>query len=143
MKEIIKNLIAKTGYTLINSRELRHPQRLIPLKAHHFFDLYFSTINTQDFFFVQIGAHDGKHSDPLYPFVTKYNLSGLAIEPQKDVFAQLQNTYREYQNVTCVNVAIGEKTGQQPFLLFPAIRASPRLIETFSLSTRDGYRKLP
>jgi len=115
MKEIIKNLIAKTGYTLINSRELRHPQRLIPLKAHHFFDLYFSTINTQDFFFVQIGAHDGKHSDPLYPFVTKYNLSGLAIEPQKDVFAQLQNTYREYQNVTCVNVAIGEKTGQQPF----------------------------
>src|SRR3989344_7472842 len=103
MKTLIKKLIEKMGYKLRNLHELTQPQRLLPLKRSHFLDLYFSKINAQDFFFVQIGAHDGKHHDPLYPYVTKYNLRGLAIEPQKDVFTQLQNTYKEYSNVMCIN----------------------------------------
>ena len=113
MKTLIKNLIEKTGYTLVDLRKLKQPQNLLPLKRSHFLDLYFSKVNPRDFFFVQIGAHDGKHHDPLYPYVTKYNLRGLALEPQRDVFAELQNTYKEYPNVTRVNVAIGEKTGRQ------------------------------
>lgn len=115
MKKLIKKLLERTGYEIVTLKERRQPQRLLPLKIKHFLDLYFSRIDPQSFFFMEIGAHDGRHHDPLFPFVTKYNLRGVALEPQKEVFRELQETYKNYGNVTCINAAMGEKTGRQGF----------------------------
>lgn len=115
MKKLIKKLLEKAGYDIVSLTESRNPQRLLPLKIKYFLDLYFSRVDPKSFFFVEIGAHDGKHHDPLYPFVTKYNLRGVALEPQMDVFKELQETYKNYGNVTCINAAVGERTGQQAF----------------------------
>ena len=69
------------------------------LSRSDFFNLYFSRI-PDDFFFVQIGANDGINHDPLHEYVTKYNLSGLVVEPQPDVFELLRKNYESFKKVT-------------------------------------------
>lgn len=70
--------------------------------------LYRRLSNTQDFFFVQIGANDGRFEDPIYEFVTRNHdkVRGIVVEPLEDVFNTLKHTYRHFPNVTPVNVAI-------------------------------------
>jgi FkbM family methyltransferase len=43
--------------------------------------------------FVQVGANDGYRFDPLRKHVLAHNWSGLLIEPQPDVFAELKRNY--------------------------------------------------
>ena len=102
----MKRTVELTGYTLVKKRPST-PQNSLPLTKRHFLDLYFSLVKNP--FFVQIGANDGYTGDPIYPFVTKYHLRGICVEPQPDVFKKLQETYRKYPNVKCVNALIGEK----------------------------------
>lgn len=105
IKTALKKLIGTTGYTI--TKQKRSSQYAeIPLSWNHFIDLYFSLKNRQDFFFVQVGAHDGQFADPLNKYIKKYNLKGIAVEPQPDVFARLQETYKSSPNVTCVNSLI-------------------------------------
>lgn len=115
MKELLKKIVGLTGYSLVPTRILKDPQRQRPIKRDDFFNLYFSKVDPAIFFFVQIGANDGKSSDPIYPYVTKYCLSGITVEPQPDAFALLTETYRDYPGVTCVQAAVGEHSGTIPF----------------------------
>lgn len=136
MKALMKRLLETTaGLRLLRVSELEHPQRQLPLKIRYFFDLYFSRVDPQNFFFLQVGAHDGRHHDPLYRYVTKYRLRGIAIEPQEDVFEQLQATYREYPNVTCVNAAVGAQAGTQSFYTI----AGDTSLGTFNKSVAFSY----
>jgi FkbM family methyltransferase len=57
-------------------------------------------------FFIQIGANDGKSWDPIYPFVIKYALPGIVLEPLPDVFQILVHNYKRYPCVIPVNAAI-------------------------------------
>lgn len=59
-----------------------------------------------DFFFVQIGASDGKLDDPIYRWVVRHRLHGLVVEPLPDVFTQLAANYAANPEVTPVNAAI-------------------------------------
>jgi FkbM family methyltransferase len=100
---------------LVSIKTIKHPQKQKPLSFNHFLDLYFSKFDPRNFFFVQIGAHDGRHRDPLHHYVRKYNLRGLAMEPQPAVFDKLKENYRDYPNVICVNAAIAKDSGTMPF----------------------------
>ncbi|OHA91898.1 MAG: hypothetical protein A3J09_00090 [Candidatus Zambryskibacteria bacterium RIFCSPLOWO2_02_FULL_51_21] len=111
MKKAIKKLLQSIGLSIVRTRDLNDPQKLFPLRGEHLFDIYFSKIDPANFFFVQIGAYDGKHKDPIYPFIVKYNLRGIVIEPQSEVFPLLQKNYAECPNVRCLNVAIANKKG--------------------------------
>jgi FkbM family methyltransferase len=108
MKNLLKNLIEKTGYGVVNLKALNAPQKKEQITRKDFFNLYFSKV-PKDFFFVEIGASDGVSADPIYPYVSKYNLSGIAVEPLPDSFKRLQKNYEGNEHVTCVNAAIGEK----------------------------------
>lgn len=105
-KQILKRIVELTGYTLVKKRSST-PQNSLPLTKRHFLDLYFSLV--KDPFFVEVGANNGYTGDPIHPFITKYNLRGICVEPQPDVFKKLQETYREYPNVKCISALIGEK----------------------------------
>jgi hypothetical protein len=50
--------------------------------------------------------NDGILCNAIYPFVTRFNLAGLVVEPLPDVFAVLTETYRKYPRVKPVNVAL-------------------------------------
>jgi FkbM family methyltransferase len=59
-------------------------------------------------FFVQIGANDGRRSDPLYRFVTLNHsrICGVVVEPLTDYFDRLQANYRKYPQIVAVRAAI-------------------------------------
>ena len=114
MKNFLKKIVELTGYTIINSKLVSHPQRQKPITREDFFKLYFAHANSDTFFFVNIGANDGRHGDPLYSYVTKYRLHGIAIEPQPDVYKRLKSNYESYP-VECVLGAIGPASGHLTF----------------------------
>lgn len=59
-----------------------------------------------DFFFVQIGANDGRRVDPIREIVTRHQISGLAVEPLPDMFAELRKTYATQPQIKLANVAV-------------------------------------
>jgi FkbM family methyltransferase len=77
-----------------------------------------------DFFFVQVGAHDGLHYDPIRPFVTRYHWRGILVEPQPAIFERLVTHYSGEPQLIFENVAISERDGEQTLYRF---RPSPAL----------------
>ncbi len=57
------------------------------------------------FFFIQIGANDGRRFDPLFELAKAFNLAGLAVEPVAEYFLELEKNYKN-SRVTPVNKAI-------------------------------------
>lgn len=86
----------------------------------NFFELYFAIKRP---FVLQIGANDGKTHDSLYKYIMKYQLPGLLVEPQPDIFNALKENYKGNKNLQFANVAVGEKDGQMPFY-----RIKPELV---------------
>lgn len=68
-----------------------------------------------DFFFVQIGAKDGRWPDPIHSYVMKYDWHGILVEPVPFWFKRLKETYRRAPNVQFENVAIAERDEEKIF----------------------------
>lgn len=66
-------------------------------------------------FFVQIGANDGLHNDPLHKLVKTYAWRGLLVEPVPYVFERLERNYRGTPGLVLENVAVAAKNGALPF----------------------------
>jgi FkbM family methyltransferase len=64
-----------------------------------------------DFFFIQIGAHDGDSADPIHQLVKKHHWRGLLIEPQTPVFHRLKATYKGETQLIFENAAIAHEDG--------------------------------
>ncbi len=63
---------------------------------------------------VQIGAFDGRLDDPLLDFLGRQpSAEAVLVEPQGTPYAALQQRYRNYSNVRCVNRAVGSEDGYQ------------------------------
>ena len=62
--------------------------------------------NKKDFFFIQIGAHDGISHDFIFNFLTQKNVFGLAIEPISDYFEKLKGNYSTFKDLKLLNIAI-------------------------------------
>jgi FkbM family methyltransferase len=85
------------------------------LSFENFLSTYLAGRNLKDFFFVQIGAFDGKTNDHVYGLVKHWGLKGLIVEPQPIPFATLRENYGECPQLIFENVAIGSQNGEQPF----------------------------
>lgn len=70
-----------------------------------------------EFTFVQIGANDGYHNDPLYRFVKSYRWGGILVEPQVHVFERLKKNYQGHSYLKFENAAIAPEKGQIPFYM--------------------------
>jgi FkbM family methyltransferase len=69
----------------------------------------------QDFVVCQVGASDGKTSDPLAHLIQKYDLRGVLIEPLPSSFNLLTEKYRRSERIVCVNCAISDAEGWVSF----------------------------
>jgi len=67
------------------------------------------------FFFVQIGAYDGKEGDPIRDFVRQRHWPGLLVEPQPDALDRLRRNYAGCPGLTFENAAIAGRGGILPF----------------------------
>lgn len=65
------------------------------------------------FFFIQIGANDGVHADPINKYIKKYMWKGILIEPQKKYFTKLLENYKDMPQLIFENVAIGLKNEEK------------------------------
>jgi len=77
--------------------------------------------------FVQIGANDGFHNDPLHDFVTRAGagVRGFALEPVGDYYRDLVRTYASYPGITPINAAIhNTETSMTIHRVDPSKRAS-------------------
>lgn len=85
------------------------------LVINNFDDLVSAYTRTvDDFFFIQIGANDGRNGDPLFKFVTELGWSGVLVEPQKLIFEErLLANYADCSDLSFENVAIDEEDGQR------------------------------
>ena len=71
-----------------------------------------------DFFFVQIGAHDGVHYDPIRPFVEKYHWRGLLVEPQPEVYQRLVANYASEPQLMFAKAAVAPQNGKATLYTF-------------------------
>lgn len=67
--------------------------------------------------FIQVGAHDGTHNDPISCFRNRSNWHGLLLEPNPRVYTRLVKTLAATPNCQALNVAISEKGGSLPFFV--------------------------
>lgn len=85
--------------------------------AHHL-----ASRKREEFFFVQIGAFDGRSGDPLHHLVVNSGWAGVLVEPQKDAFMRLQETYRSQPQLHLRNVAVGPRTERRQLFRISAKR---------------------
>ena len=74
---------------------------------------YSQTLN--DFFFVQVGSHDGVSGDPLHDLIVRFKWSGILVEPVKYLFGKLRKNYEGQEKLVFENVAISTQDGQRLF----------------------------
>jgi FkbM family methyltransferase len=68
-----------------------------------------------EFFFVQIGAFDGRVGDPLYRLVVRNRWRGILVEPQTGAFEQLKKNYAGQPQLQFFDVVIGPFDGEVDF----------------------------
>lgn len=70
---------------------------------------------TDDFFFVQIGANDGVIYDPVWPFVKRYQWRGIMVEPVPVYFERLKQNHSGSNTLIFENVAISARRETRDF----------------------------
>jgi FkbM family methyltransferase len=104
--------------------------------------LYRGLRTSNDFFFVQIGANDGQ--DHIYEFVSKNHdqVSGMVIEPLKDMFDELAYKYRKFSKITPLNVAIhNSETEMTLYRIAPQkLKTLPGWLKGISSFNQDHHK---
>lgn len=80
--------------------------------------------NREDFFFIQVGSHDGVTFDPINEFVLKYNWNGILVEPITDYFELLVENYKGHDNLIFENSGVSSNAGVVEIKYFPKKYAS-------------------
>lgn len=80
-----------------------------------YLNLIIEKYNHKDFFFIEIGAHDGVYIDPIYRFVTKHGWRGILVEPVPYLFKKLMQNYTGYTGLTFENAAISNTDDEREF----------------------------
>lgn len=96
----IKDLYCSLGGTVYRSEE-EWLRRLLGANRH--------------VFFVQIGAHDGKSNDKIYPMARERAWRGVLVEPVRYLFNRLVENYRDTPGIQFENAALAERSGKKRF----------------------------
>lgn len=118
-KKQVNKVLSRYGYRI---------ERVVDYRVHAMdvFQLAVQALSPGDpgFYFVQVGAHDGRTGDPVHKLVTHYHWRGLLLEPQPDVFVRLKENYEQEPQLDLVNLALATEDG--PHTLYTAKGATLR-----------------
>lgn len=96
----------------------------------------------KDFFFVEIGAHNGIESDFLYPYIIKNKWQGILVEPVKHLYDRLRINYKDCAGLSFENVAISDKDETRNFYrLKDGLDAMPNWSDQLGSLRRDVLLK--
>lgn len=97
-----------------------------------------------DFYFVQIGAFDGRRYDPIYQWVRAHGWRGLLIEPQPQFFDELVENYRGVEGLEFRRIAVGVRKERRPFYsvaIEEGVTRDAGMIASFDRETLLSHRK--
>lgn len=107
MNKILKKFCGIFGYKLLSKNYIKNKNYLINSSSLNLkkiiADLAEKKIINS---LVQIGANDGVSHDHLNNIIKKFRLKSLLLEPIKKYFLDLQNNYKNYDNVKFENSAL-------------------------------------
>jgi FkbM family methyltransferase len=75
--------------------------------------------------FVQIGANDGLHDDPIRRHVLDHGWRGVLVEPDPVHFSRLQSNYAGQRDLTLLNAAVGNGQSMTFYYIDPAATDLP------------------
>jgi methyltransferase, FkbM family len=110
LRKWIKSTSLRAGYEVRKA----HPESYEGVKILSVLDLALRELLSRKgggMTFVEIGANDGIDFDPLRPYIERYALRGVLVEPQPSVFERLKRNYEGIPSVTFENCAIGSTEG--------------------------------
>jgi FkbM family methyltransferase len=108
LKKVIQNLLGKFGFRL---SRINVPDPVAP------FDVLDVVIQARlkkegaDFYFIQMGAHDGVLADSLNSLIRRYSLQGFLVEPMKNFYEDLINNYSDQPQLVFKKKMISESDG--------------------------------
>jgi FkbM family methyltransferase len=108
LKSLIQKIFRIAGLKITRFEPFSEP--LMPFDVMDYL-IRQTVLDSDNFYFVQVGAHDGVRNDGLNPLITKYNLKGCLIEPMPEFFAMLTENYKDKDGLTFVNAMIGAENG--------------------------------
>jgi FkbM family methyltransferase len=121
---------------------LRHPEA--ELRMHLDYALAQRATLSGNFYFVQIGAFDGRRYDPLYAWVRAYGWRGLLIEPQPHFFSELVENYEGVEGLEFRRIAVGVQKERRPFYTVavePGVSRDAGMIASFDRETLLSHRR--
>jgi len=80
--------------------------------------------------FIEIGANDGVHFDPLRPYIAELDWRGVLIEPVPHVFERLVELYGDEERIRLENVAVTAEPGRRE-IFHVAADADPEGLPTW------------
>ena len=105
--------------------------------------LMLEALEKPDFFFIQIGAHDGITFDAICNFAKRFSWKGLVLEPQPRVFERLVKNYKTCPDVKPLNLAVFDHDGQADLFHFKSGRVPEHatMLASFSKDfvTNNGH----
>lgn len=87
--------------------------------------------------YLQIGAFDGVHGDPIYPLIEKHRLRGILLEPQNDAFARLRANYARFHDFDFINAAIADRDGESTLFRIKTEAAGPEWLHQIASFDRN------
>jgi FkbM family methyltransferase len=145
VKQYIRTILGRFGYEVvkISRQSTAKPINVFTLVVNDFLEKR----NDRHIFFIQVGAHDGSHCDPIRPFVTKYHWKGILVEPQPKIFKRLVANYSAEKQLIFENAAIGHKDGPGTLYTFkegPGVPDHASMLTSFNrdrlVCNGHGYR---
>jgi len=144
--------LADLGRRLLQARGLRLERPLRPLlrnpeaelRMHVDYALAQRSAINPDFFFVQIGAFDGRMLDPIFGWVHARHWRGLLVEPQPRYFAELVENYSGVDGLEFRQVAVGARRERRPFYTVadgPEVPEWAGMLSSFDRETLLSHRE--
>lgn len=112
MRQMLQSLANRAGYRIEKIRG-QMPGPYIRIAA-----LVFAALNKLrdgDVRFIQVGAHDGQHQDPLYDWICRNPWRGILVEPQPRFFEKLTALHASRPNITVERAVVAARSGKTKF----------------------------
>ncbi len=136
LKKSVQEAANRFGYQVT---KIRPPLEILPINI---FPLVIQDLMSKKakrgepaFFFIEIGAHDGLHGDPVRPWVSQYHWHGILVEPQPKIFKRLVENYRGEPQLIFENAAIFREDGRAVLYAFkdsPDLPDHATMLATFN-----------
>ncbi len=147
LRKTVNKLLQGSSYQIkkINPALNDPDKKQIKINIEYF--LARAVLDNKDFFFVQIGANDGRRADDSYDFIIRHHLKGIVVEPLKDMFERLSENYASEPQIIKINKAIHQTAKSMPLYRIKNDANVPDWchgIASFDKShLMDGARKVP